>query len=207
MAAAPLKDRIRSEYQQLLDNFANLVRSARFSDDAGEATSKQARLGLPQRGLCVTSSDRCAASAALGRRPIVCPIVRRWRNRCRSRKPLLSCARDCMPPGPCAPMLSKVLPLCCAGARAWRADGGVCGEDAAGLPHAAGSGGRAQTERAAQRRRRPQCRGACCCLCVQSVLRGTCNTSIHALDSTVCTCMSWLLRWAHAGPAPQPVLS
>lgn len=44
MAAAPLKDRIRSEYQQLLDNFANLVRSARFSDDAGEATSKQGRV-------------------------------------------------------------------------------------------------------------------------------------------------------------------
>lgn len=39
MAAAtvPLKDRIQQQYSQLLDNFTNLLRSARLPDDAGDA--------------------------------------------------------------------------------------------------------------------------------------------------------------------------
>ncbi len=39
MAAAtvPLKDRIQQQYSQLLDNFTNLLRSARLPDDAADA--------------------------------------------------------------------------------------------------------------------------------------------------------------------------
>lgn len=36
MATGPLKDRIRAEYAALLDNFTNLLRSARLPDEAGE---------------------------------------------------------------------------------------------------------------------------------------------------------------------------
>jgi hypothetical protein len=44
MATSSLKDRIRSEYQQLLDNFANLLRSSRLADEAGDAGSRQVRV-------------------------------------------------------------------------------------------------------------------------------------------------------------------
>lgn len=44
MATASLKDRIRSEYQQLLDNFANLLRSARLPDESGDAGARQGRV-------------------------------------------------------------------------------------------------------------------------------------------------------------------
>lgn len=34
---APLKDRLVAHYQQLLDNFTNLLRSARLPDEAADA--------------------------------------------------------------------------------------------------------------------------------------------------------------------------
>lgn len=45
-AIAPLRDRLTQQYQQLLDNFTNLIRSARLPDEAGDAGARsQVRAG------------------------------------------------------------------------------------------------------------------------------------------------------------------
>lgn len=39
-STAPLRDRITQQYQQLLDNFNNLLRSARLPDEGGDAGAR-----------------------------------------------------------------------------------------------------------------------------------------------------------------------
>ena len=51
MATAQLKDRVREQYSQLLEAFANLLRSARLPDEGGDAGSRQVSSGNRPRAL------------------------------------------------------------------------------------------------------------------------------------------------------------
>lgn len=162
-ATAPLKDRLTAHYSQLLDNFTNLFRSARLPDEAGDAGARsQVRLAArprlrPLHQAWAMIAEPLEAVPRQRRFPQAC--CRRHRRRPGHQPPLTLAALH-PPAGPCAR----------------RADGGVCAEDAAGLPRPAGSGRRAEAQRAVERHRRAQCRGASqggwlgVCLCVITAL-------------------------------------
>ncbi|PRW45367.1 N-lysine methyltransferase METTL21A [Chlorella sorokiniana] len=68
MAAAtvPLKDRIQQQYSQLLDNFTNLLRSARLPDDASDAGARaQGQVRVPSELLEVFAEKMLQACHAL----------------------------------------------------------------------------------------------------------------------------------------------
>ncbi|PSC68208.1 mediator of RNA polymerase II transcription subunit 22 isoform X3 [Micractinium conductrix] len=63
MATAQLKDRVREQYSQLLEAFANLLRSARLPDEGGDAGSRQGR--VPGELMEVFAEKMLAACQAL----------------------------------------------------------------------------------------------------------------------------------------------
>ena len=77
MAAAtvPLKDRIQQQYAQLLDNFANLLRSARLPDEAGDAGGRSqvrwpagaARAATPRSPPLAAVHESASRAAGTGR--------------------------------------------------------------------------------------------------------------------------------------------
>ena len=126
-AGALLKERIREEYATLLENFNNLLRSARIED--GEP-------GSARQQVWRTLHNGLGPSAPPG--PCTVPCLVWWDRstaairalqRCRR---LLAAARHHHRPTASPPGRSVA-----AGTGARRGDGGVCGEDAAGLPRAA----------------------------------------------------------------------
>lgn len=90
MATASLKDRIRSEYQQLLDNFANLLRSARLPDESGDAGARQVRswCGVPARACQLSSGQPASWDDARQGQPVASPALGdRALHRCRPDTP------------------------------------------------------------------------------------------------------------------------
>lgn len=75
VAGANLRDRLSKQYEQLLDNFANLLRAARLPDEAGEAGARsQVRAGrtpAPTRAAPGPGHACRRTHAAIGAAPLV----------------------------------------------------------------------------------------------------------------------------------------
>lgn len=140
MAAAtvPLKDRIQQQYAQLLDNFTNLLRSARLPDDAGDAGGRaQAQVRGPRRAAHVAAVQRRAQLLCQQRRAsaghfLIAGAAGGWA----CRWPLMQGGSAALGRGSCGgavlgapaclqPAHCPLLP-CLAGPGAKRASGGFC---------------------------------------------------------------------------------
>ena len=151
MAAAtvPLKDRIQQQYSQLLDNFTNLLRSARLPDDASDAGGRsqaqvRACFGFVWSLLCSGFLVSCRVLRAQGQRvraggqagagAAAALQHLAQASRCMCCNPR-ACHGGSSMLGPRRPLVGIIQPCCMnlfVGTGAQRAAGGICGEDAAG---------------------------------------------------------------------------